>query len=120
MTTLVWLNNYLHDFSAALWVATLVCGWLVARAARGRSCGCPSAVFGGLTRLFWASFAGVTLFGAGRALAYARYEWNDGLGGSQVAVLAIKHAAFTVLVVGGIAWWLRTARALRPAKGAAA
>ncbi|MBI2930242.1 MAG: hypothetical protein HYY16_01205 [Planctomycetes bacterium] len=146
MNLLIQLNNYLHDFSAALWVATLLCGVLLRRAHsktqeengekgeqggdRGFSvpmgqkhpgpptaiasppsvCPCLFSTFRALSRLFWASLAGVVLFGVVRALAYAKFEWVDALGASQVALLAIKHAIFALAVVAGIIWWRRAQR----------
>jgi hypothetical protein len=116
MDVLVAVNNYTHDFSSALWIATLVMGFLLRKShAKGR-CECAVSHYRGLTRLFWWSFAATLFFGVFRAIAYQKYEWVEGMGDSQITFLIIKHVIFTVVVVFGILHWRSIGRAITAGK----
>jgi putative copper export protein len=113
------LNRFLHDFSAALWVACVVHIFLVRRAAARKLCeGAPPCrtiqfTFHWLSRLFWLCLLGTLFFGAIRAFFYRRFEWQTSLGEPQITFLIVKHILFFALVCIGIAYWLSTKRFIR-------
>lgn len=115
MAQLVLLNNFLHDFSAAMWLAATLVLWLVLRDCRSstdldvRSV----AIVKAMLRWMGLSLVGIVILGGIRALAYRAYEWNAAAGDSQITLLLVKHAAFTVFFIPGVVMIARARKLLR-------
>ena len=109
MATLILLNNFLHDFSAAGWLFGAVILWSILRKEvpvgdAGRT---VIDVLKTVLLLMQLSVAGIVVFGAVRTLAYKTYEWNPAAGESQVTLLIVKHVIFTGVFVLGLVYYLR-------------
>lgn len=115
MAYLVLLNNYLHDFSVALWLVGALHIHSALRLAGDPET--PAPAFSRLLRrmVTWMRFSvvGILVFGIVRALAYTRYEWSDAAGPAQVKLLMAKHVAFAVLFVWGCIPYMRAVRFVR-------
>ena len=113
--TLVMLNNWMHDFSAAGWVVASLLVWWAVRAAPscdpGRSVS-VTTVAKLLLVMRW-SLAGVVGFGVVRALTYRDFEYSEAAGDGQLVVLGLKHVLLTVVFVFGIVWYLRGRKFVR-------
>jgi uncharacterized membrane protein len=113
--TLVMLNNWMHDFSAAGWVVGSILVWWVVREApecdSGRSF--AARVVGLLMSVMRWSLAGVVGFGVVRALTYRQFEYSEAAGDGQLVVLGVKHVLLTVVFVYGVIWYLKGRRFLR-------
>ena len=109
---LVLLNNWMHDFSAAGWLVGSILAWAVLRGAPADGAGRAEAVrvLRVVVALMRWSLAGVVLFGVGRVLAYAEYEWSEEAGDAQVAVLGVKHVLLVGVFAWGLLWYVRARR----------
>ena len=120
MATLVLLNNFLHDFSAAGWLFGSVLLWSMMRkdisnpeTGRFLSDSLKTVLF--LMRL---SLAGIVVFGIVRTLAYKTYEWNAAAGQSQITLLIIKHVILTGVFAVGLIYYIRARKLVRKAVNA--
>jgi len=105
--TLVMLNNWMHDFSAAGWVVASLLVWWTVRHAPESDDGrrfAVTTVANLLSVMRW-SVAGVVGFGVVRALTYRDFEYSEAAGDGQFAVLAAKHVLLTVVFVYGVLWY---------------
>ncbi|MBI5360964.1 MAG: hypothetical protein HZA48_10330 [Planctomycetes bacterium] len=97
------INNFLHDFSAAMLLCSAICIWLVRRNFHGDAGGVSSVIARNITSklslIFYLSLGFVVIGGAIRAWAYRTYEWITPLGQSQVTVLIVKHALFAACLL---------------------
>lgn len=113
--TLVMLNNWMHDFSAAGWVVASLLVWWVVRSAPesdvGRSVS-VTTVSKLLSVMQW-SLAGVIGFGVVRALTYRDFEYSEAAADGQIVVLGIKHVLLTVVFVYGVIWYLKGRKFVR-------
>ena len=113
--TLVMLNNWMHDFSAAGWVvASLLVLWAVRNAPEGdlgRSVS-VTTVAKLLSVMRW-SLAGVVGFGVVRALTYKEFEYSEAAADGQLVVLGVKHVLLTVVFVYGVIWYLKGRKFVR-------
>ena len=112
MANLVLLNNFMHDFSAAGWLAGTIVLWLMQRPPTERALTFPDVLRAMRGFMAFALF-GIVVFGAVRAAAYKTYEWNPAAGDAQVTLLIVKHIVFTVLFVPGVVVTVRAGRLLR-------
>jgi uncharacterized membrane protein len=113
---LVELNRYVHDFSAAMWTCGAVAVWLIVRAARRDEDARPGLV-GVATGLFWVTVPALVIAlasGGVRAATYTSYEYTGPVTSALVAILTVKHVAFTAVVAWGL--WVHVA-ARRLARG---
>ena len=107
MKELLELNRYLHDFSSAMWVCGCILIWLLHREVRRN--GTPPDAADALLR-FAEKLAYLTIpslivslaTGGVRAATFASHEHIGTITGVTIAILAVKHVFFTVLVVWGI------------------
>lgn len=107
MASLVLLNNWMHDFSAAGWVfSTFVLMKLLQHYRQNEN------IIAGLIpvlktvkMLMHYSLAGIVLFGIGRALAYKQYEYSEEAGDSQYILLAVKHVVLTAVFIWGVIYY---------------
>jgi len=120
LATLVLLNNFLHDFSAAGWLFGSVLLWSMMRkdisnpvAGRFIADNLKTVLF--LMRL---SLAGIVVFGIVRTLAYKTYEWNAAAGQSQITLLIIKHVILTGVFAVGLIYYIRARKLVRKAVNA--
>ena len=112
VAVLVLLNNWMHDFSAAGWLVGSLLVWAILRRSPPEGEGREETVRilrMLLTVMRW-SLAGIVLFGIGRVLAYREFEWSEAAGGSQIAVLAVKHVLLLGVFAWGLLWFLRARR----------
>lgn len=97
------INNFLHDFSAAMLLCSAICIWLVRRNFHGDASESASVAMRNviirMSQVFYLSLGFVVIGGAIRAWAYRTYEWITPLGQSQVTVLIVKHFLFAVCVL---------------------
>ena len=115
MGSLVLLNNFLHDFSAAAWLVGAVVAHIVLKhAGRGTDPGdALPRVLKTVLLMMRLSVLGIVVCGLLRALAYSRYEWSEAAGHSQVWLLAVKHIVFTAVFGLGCIPYVRAARFVR-------
>ena len=113
--TLVMLNNWMHDFSAAGWLVSSILVWWMVRESPecdpGRSF--AKKAVGALMSVMRWSLAGVVGFGAVRALTYRQFEYSEAAGDGQLVVLGVKHVLLTVVFVYGVLWYVKGRRFLR-------
>lgn len=112
MATIVLLNNFMHDFSAAGWIFCSVQLFMVfrngleSRQQTDASIGMLKTVL----LLMKLSLAGIVLFGAVRVLAYKSFEWSEAAGDAQITVLVIKHIFLTGVFIWGLRLFIITGR----------
>ena len=56
---------------------------------------------------------GIIVFGAVRAAAYSKYEWNEAAGKGQVTLLIVKHVILTFIFAFGLVLYLRARKLTR-------
>ena len=103
------LNNYSHDFAAALLLASVVPLFCLRKIFGGEdySIELQARVFGILSKLAMISLFWIVAAGSVRTVFYVRFEWNGAVGNAQVPMLVLKHAIFFVLTAAGIYYWLK-------------
>ncbi len=113
---LVYTNNYLHDFSAAVFLANAVLTYWVGRALTERDDVGTREAFVRIYRkslvITGISGGGIVVGGVIRALAYVRYEWAPAAGSGQITVLLVKHVVFALTVVAALYLQLGPVRAM--------
>lgn len=107
MKELLELNRYLHDFSSAMWVCGCILVWLLWREARrgGTSPETADTLLRFACNLSYLTIPSllVSLASGGvRAATFASHEHVGPVSGGTIAILAVKHVFFTILVVWGI------------------
>ena len=109
MATLIMLNNFMHDFSAAGWLFGTVLLWATCRGKNINDFRDKSIcdILRIIVLLMSLSFAGIIVFGLVRLVTYKNYEWNDLAGQSQVTLLIVKHIVFAVIFAPGIIYYLK-------------
>ncbi len=117
MSTLVLLNNFLHDFSAAGWLFGSVILWsLLRKEIDSDSNGLLLAdVLKTVLFLMRISVVGIVVFGVVRTLAYKTYEWNAAAGQSQITLLIIKHVFLAGIFGWGLFYYIRARTLVRKA-----
>jgi len=103
------LNNYSHDFAAALLLASVVPLFSLRKVFGGEdySIELQARVFGVLSRLALLSLVWIVVAGGVRTMFYTRFEWNEAVGSAQVPMLVLKHAIFFALTAAGFYYWLK-------------
>ena len=99
------INNFFHDFSAAMLLCSAACIYMVRRNFHGHTGAASDSarkVISRLTVIFYLSLGFVVIGGAIRAWAYQTYEWITPLGQSQITVLAVKHVLFAICVLTAV------------------
>ncbi|MEN8222972.1 MAG: hypothetical protein ABFR36_06895 [Acidobacteriota bacterium] len=121
MATLVLLNNFMHDFSAAGWI---FCSILLLTIIRSLPDSFEERGGDELyeviekmlksVRLFMLfSLAGIVIFGIVRAFAYKQYEWSAASGDVQIILLIIKHILLTIVFAGGIYYYVKAGKLIK-------
>jgi len=121
MATLVLLNNFMHDFSAAGWIFCSVLLLIILRSLpetfknrRGDDLYTVIVKILRSIRLFMLlSLAGIIIFGIVRALAYKQYEWSAAAGDAQITLLIVKHLILTIVFAGGIYYYIKTGKLVK-------
>ena len=121
MATLVLLNNFLHDFSAAGWIFCSVLLFVMLRslpegfhARKGDDLYLYIVNSFNKIRLFMMlSLAGIVVFGIFRALAYKSYEWNAASGDSQITLLIVKHILLSFVFAAGLYYYFRAGKMMK-------
>ncbi len=111
------MNNYLHDFAAALLVTSAVVILVMARSVERQ--GHIEAVryfvdiYPKLTLLARASMGWIIVAGAIRLYYYTGFEWAEAVGKDQVPALIVKHLMMFTAVGAGAYFWLRLSRKVK-------
>jgi uncharacterized membrane protein len=112
LATLVLLNNFLHDFSAAGWLFGSVILWSLLRKEikTDHTERTTVDVLKTVLLLMRLSVAGIVLFGVIRTMAYKTYEWSAAAGQGQVTLLIVKHLLFLGVFVLGLVYYIRASK----------
>lgn len=104
MATLILLNNFMHDFSAAGWLFGSVLLWAILKRKPSHpdAAGAVRDILNTVLGLMRLSLAGIVVFGVVRALAYKDFEWNPAAGDSQLTLLIVKHIILTGIFALGV------------------
>ncbi len=121
MATLVLLNNFLHDFSAAGWIFCSVLLFVILRslpdefhARKGDELHkIILNIFRKIRAFMILSLAGIIIFGVFRALAYKSFEWNAASGDSQITLLIVKHIILAFVFAAGIHYYLQAGKLIK-------
>ena len=107
----LFLNNYLHDFFAALLLvssfSTLFFYKKLPENPHKQTLDYFLQVYKKLVRLGWISLIFTILLGIPRMLSYKSMEWSGSLGNKQIPLLAAKHILLFSVVGTGIFFWMR-------------
>ena len=105
------MNNYLHDVATALLVASGFTIWLLDRrldpAGGADTLRYFVRLYRGLSRLALVSFVWIIAGGVPRMIFYKEFEWSNMAGRGQIPALIVKHILAFILVLAGIAVWLK-------------
>lgn len=108
---LLFLNNYLHDFFAALLLVSGVAAYLFYRTLpqnpHKETAEYFIKVYQKILRLGWTSFFLTVFLGIPRTLSYQTIEWSKDMGSSQIALLVMKHAVLFFIVASGMFSWMK-------------
>jgi hypothetical protein len=116
MSTLIIINNYLHDVATAVLLSSAVILYVLGRQAeRG---GEPdrrafARAYATLTKFAWGSLAWVIVGGIPRTIFFPTYEFIPADAKGIVADLVIKHVLMVAAVATGGVMWLRMAKLAR-------
>lgn len=117
MQIFIMMNNYFHDFAAALLVTSAVVIMILARSVERQ--GHIEAVryfvdiFPKLTLLARISIGWIIVAGAVRLYFYTGFEWAEAVGRDQVPALIVKHLMLFTAVGTGAYFWFRLSRKVR-------
>ena len=110
MSTLIVINNYLHDVATAVLLSSAVIYYVLARqAARGGEGERRAFQHAYLTlrRFAWGALAWIIIGGIPRTIFFTRYEFIPADAKGIVADLAIKHVLMVSAVIAGSVMWIR-------------
>jgi len=101
---LILLNNYMHDFGAALWLSGTIVLWHLWRLYHSHPGARPALekLLSVVSRLMAVGFIGILVCGIIRAIAYRQFEWNPDAGDGQVKLLIVKHLILLVVFIPGV------------------
>ena len=106
MGVLIMLNNFFHDLSVALLIASLAGAILVNRSTVSGIETLRPALLRLYHRLLIGSLIGIAAFGAVRAITFKEFEWVNALGHQQVIALVVKHVILVGATLAGITYLL--------------
>lgn len=107
------LNNYLHDFAAAVFLVSAILLFRFGALAIRQEANAPGAAlfflraYEKLKFLLFASVVWIAAGGVVRTLAYKRYEWMPAAGRGQIPALVLKHVLIFAAVALGVWFWLK-------------
>ena len=105
------LNNYMHDFFAALLFASLLLGIYLGGLFKREKA--PAALraktFGFLKRIIWSALALTVLLGIPRILHYTGYLGGEAMA-AEYGFVAVKHIVLFLAVGGMLLWSFRRMR----------
>ena len=111
MKVLLLLNNYMHDFSGALFITgSLVLLMAVSGVDQNSS---PELqrffldLFDRFKPLLYASISGIIVFGTIRMVTFTRFETGLVERDQLIALVAYKHIVIAAMVFGGAVMWAR-------------
>lgn len=117
MNLLITVNNYFHDFAAALLVTSAYAVFVLARTAEKRgeveSLRYFVNVYSRLTFLGRVSLGWIILAGVVRLYNFNQFEWVQAVGQDQVPALIAKHILFFTIVGAGVYYWRKLSRKVR-------
>lgn len=115
MSTLIIINNYLHDVATAVLLSSAVIFYVLARQAQRGGEGERRAfgrAYRTLTRFAWAALAWIVIGGIPRTIFFRQYEFIPGDEKGIVSDLIIKHVLLVSAVVAGSIMWLRMKKSI--------
>lgn len=117
LETILFLNNYLHDFFAALLLVSGVAAYLFYKTLpqnpHRETVQYFINVYQKILRLGWTSFFLTVFLGIPRTLSYKTVEWSKDMGSSQIVLLIVKHAILFIMVAFGISLWIKLHRKIK-------
>lgn len=113
MGVLIMLNNFFHDLSVAVMIASLSGAILVSKSKAPGIEAIRLSLFRLYHGLLMGSMAGIILFGIVRAIYFKEFEWVNALGRNQLVALAVKHVIMAGATVAGIVYLVRLRRRSR-------
>lgn len=105
MAELIILNNWLHDFAAAILLVSLVFIYIFQK--KYFPLKIARLVYSKIKPLIISSWIFIIAGGVVRTITYSKFEWAEAAGRGQVAALAIKHVILFVIVIAGIYFQLK-------------
>lgn len=111
LKTLLFFNNYLHDFSAGLLLSSGVAAYILyAELLKDESALARKfylKVYFVLSKIAAASLVYIFFGGIIRTVSYKNMEWSKELGAFQVPLLVAKHVILFAFVGAGCSLWLK-------------
>ena len=110
MSTLIVLNNYLHDVATAVLLSSAVIYYVLARQATRGDVGERKAVaraYAPLKRFAWGALIWIIIGGIPRTIFFRQYEFIPADTKGIVADLAVKHVLMVSAVIAGSVMWIR-------------
>jgi len=115
MSTLIILNNYLHDVATAVLLSSAVIYYVLGRQAKAGDEGERHAfvrAYGTLTKFARGALVWIVLGGIPRTIFFREYEFIPADTKGIVADLIIKHVLLVSAVIAGSVMWLRMKKAV--------
>jgi len=116
MSTVIIINNYLHDVATAVLLSSAVIFYVLARQAQQGGEGERRAFARAhrtLTRFAWGALAWIIIGGIPRTIFFKQYEFIPADTKGIVGDLMIKHVLLVSAVIAGSIMWIRMAKVVR-------
>jgi len=120
MSTLIILNNYLHDVATATLLSSAVILYVLGRQARRGGADERRALaraYGTLTRFAWGALAWIIIGGIPRTIFFNQFEFIPADTKGIVADLIVKHVLLVSAVIAGGIMWIRMGKIARAELG---
>ena len=115
MSTLIIINNYLHDVATAVLLSSAVIFYVLARQAQRGGEGERRAfgrAYRTLTRFAWGALAWIVIGGIPRTIFFTQYEFIPADDKGIITDLVIKHVLLVSAVIAGSIMWLRMKKSI--------
>lgn len=119
------LNNYLHDFAAAIFLVSAIMLYVFGSHAVKGAADSPGAAkyflyaYEKLKFLLYASVVWIIAGGIVRTIAYKRFEWMPAAGRGQIPALVMKHILIFAAIAFGVWFWSKLRQVIVGLKKAA-
>jgi len=115
VSTLIILNNYLHDVATAVLLSSAVIFYVLGKQAKGGGDGEKQAfvrAYGTLTKFARGALVWIIIGGIPRTIFFRQYEFIPADTKGIVADLVIKHVLLVSAVIAGSVMWIRMKKAV--------
>ena len=110
VAVLVMMNNYFHDFAAAVLIVSVLLTFFMAREIESKGKDVKlyfSNVYTRMSHVIGITLAFIFMAGIVRTFTYKDFEWANAVGTEQVPAIIVKHLIILFFVVYGIIGWIK-------------